>query len=315
MSLSEFAPLMSKDQELTTSLPSTPFYVVAAHGGAGYHPPPSDSSIKRSLRAALSSALAAFSQGGTDTPTSADDTTSSALDITTKLIAALEDDPDFNAGYGSNLTFDGDVECDAALMDSGSCDDDDDDDDELNAEEASSFGFGGVGAVRGVRNPILLARRVLENRRGGGGGGGGGGHTRMMSMRGRVPPLLLVGEGAVRFAREVGVQVVREPEEMVASRARQEWRVWKGRWEQEQEQEQEEWRRKHTQTNADADADVQADVDVGVEVEVDDDDDPLRARLQDTVGAVVLVGDHHAGDVQVSAGVSRCVFCVDSFAA
>jgi taspase, threonine aspartase, 1 len=276
--------LMSKYRELTTSAPSTPFYVVAAHGGAGYYPPSSDSSIRCSLRAALSSALATFSQGATGISTSsADDHTSyspgtsssSALDTATKLIIALEDDPDFNAGYGSNLTFDGDVECDAALMNSSSSDG------ILDSDSDASFEFGGVGAVRGVRNPVLLARHVLDGR-------GRGGRAPLLLM-GRVPPLLLAGEGAVRFAREVGVHVVREPEEMVAPRARQEWCVWKGRWEQEV-------RRRH---GAAGDAAGTAAAFAGVDAA-----DSLCAR-QDTVGAVVLVGD--ARDVQVSAGVSRCV--------
>ncbi|KAH9002045.1 asparaginase [Lactarius hatsudake] len=183
-----------------------PFYFIAIHGGAGNHPPSSDSSIRRSLRTAVSSALTTLSSNESGSGSRCPGTSPTALDTTTAIIGALEDSPEFNAGYGSNLTFDGDVECDAALMDGG------------------CYAFGGVGAVRCVRNPVLLARCVLDARRLGLGLG-----------LGRVPPLLLVGEGAVRFAAERGVRAgaVEEPAEMVAPRARREWEVWRERWEDE----------------------------------------------------------------------------------
>jgi taspase (threonine aspartase 1) len=260
--------------------------------------------------------------GTTPTSTSSSSSGPSALDTVTALIAALEDDPEFNAGYGSNLTFDGDVECDAALMDGGGGGSDSDSDSDASCE---SWWFGSVGAVRGVRNPVVLARRVLDERR-----------RRLLSLSlssgtgtgmGRVPPLMLVGEGAARFAGEVGgVRVVRDPLEMVAPRARREWCVWKGRWEEEEERQ----RQRHDQA-ADSDAAAVV-VAVGAGMNspqaagtdsraqaifsgrLDDDvgvgaggSDPLRAR-QDTVGAVVLVGDSDTAgrDAQVSAGVSRC---------
>ncbi|KAH9040731.1 asparaginase [Lactarius pseudohatsudake] len=229
-----------------------PFYFIAVHGGAGYHPPSSDSSIRRSLRTAVSSALT-LSGNESGSGSRSPGTSPTALDTTTALIAALEDSPEFNAGYGSNLTFDGDVECDAALMDGGCC------------------AFGGVGAVSCVRNPVLLARCVLDARR-----------QQQLGL-GRVPPLLLVGEGAVRFAAERGVRagVVEEPAEMVAPRARREWEVWRERWEDEE---------RRTSGPSDDLGDLAM----------------LRAR-QDTVGAVVVQGN--AGDV--AAGVSRYV-CVYS---
>jgi hypothetical protein len=123
-----------------------------------------------------------------------------------------------------------------------------------------------------------------------------------MGMR-RVPPLMLVGEGAVQFARERGVRVVDAPdsEEMVAPRAREEWRVWRERcslWKDED------------------DGFESRGVLQGEAKELEDAElEPLRVR-QDTVGAVVLVGDSdtEARDVdseqklEVAAGVSRCVF-------
>ena len=55
---------------------------------------------------------------------------SSALDAVTSSIGVLENDACLNAGYGSNLTIDGQVECDASVMN-------------------DSGGFGSVGAVSG----------------------------------------------------------------------------------------------------------------------------------------------------------------------
>jgi taspase, threonine aspartase, 1 len=265
-----------------------PLYIIAAHGGAGYHQPASDSSLKRSLRAAISSALPAFSgatarSGITNSGGSPSEYSSSrsALDATTSVIAALEDRPDFNAGYGSNLTFDGQVECDASLMLSTT-----EERSLLSLPSSSSpsfsYSFGSVGAARGVRNPVLLARCVLEERI----------RERERGMR-RVPPLMLVGEGAVQFAKERGVRVVDAPEseEMVAPRAREEWRV---------------WRERCSPWKDDVDGFESRGLLQREEKELEDAAlEPLRVR-QDTVGAVVLVGDVEQ-KLEVAAGVSRCV--------
>ncbi|KAH9979167.1 nucleophile aminohydrolase [Russula compacta] len=297
-----------------------PFYIVAAHGGAGYHLPTSDSLLKRSLRIAISSALTVFSRTPTLRGTASSGgapTESLALDAVTSLIAALEDAPEFNAGYGSNLTFDGNVECDASLMSTTTSEEDgeEDDNDHHPSSLSSQFSFGSVGAVRGVRNPVSLARRVLEGRR----------RRRPERERdrvglglGRVPPLMLVGEGAVQFAREqssiagAGVSIVDDPEEMVAPRARREWCVWKER-----------YRRWEDESDTDpALLGLGLDLALGrergregeneVSADVDNDSGggtgPLYAR-QDTVGAVALVrvGEAGDGDAQqqvAAAGVS-----------
>ena len=123
-----------------------------AHGGAG-----GDPDDKPTYRTALGEALkrgwVVLRDGG------------SALDAVEVTIGAMEDHPRFNAGYGSALTEQGTVECDASIM------------------EGDALGAGAVGAVGGVRSAIGLARRILE----------GGRHV------------LLVGDGAIAFAREQGL--------------------------------------------------------------------------------------------------------------
>src|SRR5215469_10978997 len=67
-----------------------------------------------------------------------------ALDAIEAAVIALEDDPAFDAGYGSHLNLDGHVECDAIVMD------------------GSSLKAGSVAGLRRIKNPIRLARAVLE---------------------------------------------------------------------------------------------------------------------------------------------------------
>jgi beta-aspartyl-peptidase (threonine type) len=88
-----------------------------------------------------------------------------ALDAVEAAVQALEDDPTFNAGAGSTLTAAGDVEMDASIMD------------------GETLRCGGVAAVKDVRNPIALARAVME----------------------RTEHVLLAGPGASAFAREIGI--------------------------------------------------------------------------------------------------------------
>ena len=162
----------------------SPFYLVAVHGGAGAHPPSADAATKDALRRAARAALLSLATNPMD-----------ALSALTHAVTTLEDAEPLNAGFGSNLTLAGRVECDASLMD------------------GRSGAFGGVGAVSGVRHPIAAARAVLEGRR------------TKDAVLGRVPPLLLVGDGAALLA---GVRRV-DPESMVSPRARREWQVWKAR--------------------------------------------------------------------------------------
>jgi beta-aspartyl-peptidase (threonine type) len=103
-----------------------------------------------------------------------------ALDAVETCIQAMEEHPRFNAGYGSALTERGTVECDASIM------------------EGDTLHAGAVGAVSGVRSAIGLSRRILDDGR----------------------HVLLVGDGALAFARERGVPLC-PPEALVIERQRQ----------------------------------------------------------------------------------------------
>lgn len=105
----------------------------------------------------------------------------SALDAVEVAVRVMEDDPAFDAGAGSVLNRDGLVELDAAIMD------------------GATLRSGAVAAVRGIRNPITLARRVLESE-----------------------AVLLVGRGAERFADTAGIERCAD-EDLIVPRERARW--------------------------------------------------------------------------------------------
>jgi beta-aspartyl-peptidase (threonine type) len=136
-------------------------YAIAIHGGVGALPRvPFTTAREHAYRHGLLQALAAgqrlLESGGC------------ALDAVQAAVTALEDDPLFNAGRGAVLTADGTVELDAAIMDG--C--------ELRA--------GAVAGIRHLRNPVQLARRILED----------------------SAHVFLIGEGAERFAAQCGLRLV-----------------------------------------------------------------------------------------------------------
>jgi len=100
-----------------------------------------------------------------------------ALDAATEAVALLEDSAITNAGFGSNLTWEGTVECDASAMD------------------GTSRLWGAVGAVNGVKNPCRVAREICLGQK-------------KEGTLGRVPPCLLVGSGANDWAKTHGLQTV-----------------------------------------------------------------------------------------------------------
>ncbi len=128
----------------------------------------------------------------------------SALDAVVTTVRVLEDHPLFNAGLGSLLTIEGMVEMDASVMVAVPPQ-------RRGAAAARSRGAGRrradlrAGAVAGitrVRNPILLARAVME-------------HT---------PHVLMIGAGAERLARRTGLALC-HPGDLVTPRSRERWRA------------------------------------------------------------------------------------------
>ncbi|KAJ3733520.1 asparaginase [Lentinula guzmanii] len=157
---------------------------IAVHGGAGSHSSFTEKELKQALRLACKKGLDSSSSR-------------SPLDITEAAITILEDDPNLNAGYGSNLTLEGTVECDAAIMDGNN-------------------NFGSVGAVSGVKNPIRLARAILE-------------HSQVPDPLGRIPPLTLVCSGAHAFASQNPrtSSTIIDKDAMISPSARDRWYYWK----------------------------------------------------------------------------------------
>jgi len=117
----------------------------------------------------------------------------SALEAVIAIVEALENDEYFNAGYGSVLNTDGRVEMDAALMVAEPA---------AGGAKRARHRAGAVAAVSRVRNPILLARAVMD----------------------LTPHILMVGAGAERIARRAGLELCR-PDDLVTSRAKARWRL------------------------------------------------------------------------------------------
>lgn len=153
----------SSDNKASTPQASSPrpAYALAIHGGAGAIPkaemtPEKEARYKAALDSALTVGETVLAQGGT------------ALDAVTQTVIWLENCPLFNAGRGAVFTHEGKNELDASIMDG-------------RTEQA-----GAVGGVTIVKNPILLARAVME----------------------KSPHVLLTGKGAEQFAREQGLELV-----------------------------------------------------------------------------------------------------------
>jgi L-asparaginase / beta-aspartyl-peptidase len=111
---------------------------IAVHGGAGTipkenMPPEREQQYRGALELAVRRGHAVLKEGG------------SALDAVEAAVTIMEDVPYFNAGRGAVFTADGEHELDASIMD------------------GRTLGAGAVAGVQNVKNPIVLARRVMTN--------------------------------------------------------------------------------------------------------------------------------------------------------
>jgi len=133
-------------------------FALAIHGGAGV-PQQAEMTSEReaachaALARVLAAAEAVLSRDGT------------ALDAVTVAVETLEDEPLFNAGRGAVFTRDGTHEMDAAVMD------------------GLTGAAGAIAGITGVRNPVHLARAVME----------------------RTDHVMMIGDGALAVAREAGL--------------------------------------------------------------------------------------------------------------
>ncbi|VVC28166.1 Peptidase T2, asparaginase 2,Nucleophile aminohydrolases, N-terminal [Cinara cedri] len=150
--------------------------VIAVHAGAGYQKPTRESNYKKICMKACKKGLEVLQNNG------------SALEAVSVATMVLEDSPLTNAGYGSNLTWNGFVECDASVMD------------------GSNMHYGGVGAVSGIKNPITLAKLICEKQ------------NFKMSF-GRIPPCLLVGQGAHEYAIQNNIIAI-DPINLISEKAK-----------------------------------------------------------------------------------------------
>lgn len=140
---------------------SAPNFAMVIHGGAGTilrqnMTPELEKAYIDTLTIALRTGYQVLARGG------------SSLDAVEATIRVMEDSPLFNAGKGAVFTAEGTNELDASIMD------------------GKTLSAGAVAAVRQVRNPISLARLVME----------------------KSPHVMMVGSGAEEFAKSQGVKLV-----------------------------------------------------------------------------------------------------------
>jgi beta-aspartyl-peptidase (threonine type) len=134
---------------------------LAVHGGAGALPkggldPELEAAVRAGMTAALKAGAHALAAGA------------SSLDVVELAVCSLEDSPLFNAGKGAVFNAHGEHELEASIMD------------------GRTLGAGAAAALRGIKNPVTLARWVME----------------------RTPHVYLAGEGAIAFAQAEGMELM-----------------------------------------------------------------------------------------------------------
>jgi len=143
---------------------------IVVHGGAGDVTKERAEGVQKGCKEAALAGWRILQAGG------------SALDAVEAAVRSLEDNPMFNAGTGACLTSDGNIELDAGMM------------------EGHTLQVGALACVELIKNPISLARKVLES-----------------------PHVLLVGKGAQGFALAQGIPLC-ELEDLVTER---QYRIWR----------------------------------------------------------------------------------------
>lgn len=154
----------AKDEAEQASAPSparAAHWGIVIHGGAGVIrreslTPEKEAAYRARLTEALQAGHAVLAQGGT------------SLDAVGAAIRILEDSPLFNAGKGAVFNHDGQNELDASIMD------------------GRTLKAGAVAGLHHVKNPIELARKVME----------------------KSPHVMMVGDGAEAFAKAQGLELV-----------------------------------------------------------------------------------------------------------
>ncbi|MHA1910181.1 MAG: isoaspartyl peptidase/L-asparaginase family protein [Candidatus Kariarchaeaceae archaeon] len=139
-------------------------YGVIVHGGAWNIPDKAVNDHLKGVKTACQAAFLILKEGGT------------AIDAAVKSIQLMEDDPTFDAGKGSFVSKRGDVEMDAIIA-------------------TDDLKLGSVCAVQNVKNPIKLARLVME----------------------KTKHVMLAGEGAYLFAKDEKLDLC-SPEELLVGR-------------------------------------------------------------------------------------------------
>jgi L-asparaginase / beta-aspartyl-peptidase len=140
------------------------------HGGAWDIPDDAVEACQTGCQRALAAGWSVLTSGG------------SALDAIEAAIVVLENEPVFDAGFGSHLNLDGKVECDAIVMD------------------GATLRAGAAAALQRIRNPIRLARKILET----------------------CPHMMLVADGAERYAKDNGMPLC-DNKELISPA---EWNAW-----------------------------------------------------------------------------------------
>lgn len=153
----------SKQEACRSQMPKCAGGFVLVHAGAGYHSESKAKEYKHVCKRACMRAVDQLRAGAL------------AVEAVAAALVELEDSPFTNAGMGSNLNLSGEIECDASIMD------------------GKSLHFGAVGAISGIKNPVLVANCLLTE-----------GQKGKLSA-GRIPPCFLVGRGAHDWAVSHGI--------------------------------------------------------------------------------------------------------------